>query len=58
MEGTPYATFSWLGQAASGWDDYDDPSKYNIKQAEQIYYNGKLFDDCIAVNDNYGQWYK
>ena len=55
-----YAQYSWLSCATGHWeyDQYDTPLKYNIKQAEKIYYNGKELDDCIAVGDDYGQWYK
>lgn len=53
-----YADFSWLGQSygQSGYDAYDSMEKYNIKQADYIYYNGLQFDDDVAVNDQYGQW--
>ena len=55
-----YAQYSWLNCATghADYDDYDSPSKYNIKQAESIKYDKTKFDDCIAVGDDYGQWYK
>ena len=55
-----YATYSWLNPSTGHqeYTQYDSPSKYNIKQAERIRYNNIVFDDCIAVGDDYGQWYK
>ena len=55
-----YAQYSWLSCTTGHWEynQYDSTSKYNIKQAEEIRYNGTLFDDCVAVGDDYGQWYK
>ncbi|MBQ7232694.1 MAG: hypothetical protein IJX07_05670 [Bacillales bacterium] len=55
-----YAQYSWLSCATGHREhgQYDSPLKYNIKQGEKIYYNGKEFDDCIAVGNDYGQWYK
>ena len=60
------AEFSWLAARNekkdsfnTGYMDfcsYNNPSKYNIKQSELIYYNGIKFDDNVAFNDNYGQW--
>lgn len=52
------ADFSWLSRSTGhkGYDIYDDINKYNIKQAENIYYNGETFNDDIAVGNYYGQW--
>lgn len=52
------ATYSWLSRSIGYAEhyEYDDPSKYNMKQADYIWHNGKRFDDCIAVGDDYGQW--
>lgn len=53
-----YATYSWLRHAAGtdNYGGYDDVTKYNIKQAERIKYNGIDFDHDTAVGDDYGQW--
>ena len=53
-----YAQYSWLTHSTGfyGYDEYDDITKYNIKQAETYSYNGFKFDDDIAVCSDYGQW--
>ena len=60
-----YASYSWLAQSTGNkgtasyqhYENYDDPTNYNIKQAEEYSYNGIEFDDDIAVWKDYGQWY-
>jgi hypothetical protein len=54
-----YAQYSWLGHSIGhyGYEEYDDTSKYNIKQAETYSCNGTEVDDDIAVCSDYGQWY-
>ena len=53
-----YAQYSWLGHSVVfyGYGEYDDTTKYNIKQAETYSCNGIAVDDDIAVDNNYGQW--
>lgn len=52
------AQFSWLSQSTghSEYSAYDTPQKYDIKQSEQVYYNGVTFDNDVAVGNDYGQW--
>ena len=54
-----YAQYSWLKNSIDheGYDDYDDPTKYNIKQAEEYTDQDVKFDDDVAVGNDYGQWY-
>ena len=53
-----YAQYSWLCHSTTdkGYEDYDDISKYNIKQAEMHSCNGIDVDDDVAVGSDYGQW--
>lgn len=53
-----YAEYSWLSRSTGhyGYPQYDTPERYNLKQAEEIFYNNIHFDDNIAVGDDYGQW--
>ena len=53
-----YAEYSWLSHSIGHEEylQYDFPDKYNIKQAEFVFYNNIQFDDNIAVGDDYGQW--
>ena len=48
----------WLSRSTGhyGYPQYDTPERYNLKQAEEIFYNNIHFDDNIAVGDDYGQW--
>ena len=52
------ANYSWLNHSTghAGYDEYDDITKYNIKQAENITYNSVPFDTDTAVGNDYGQW--
>ena len=54
-----YAQYSWLKNSIDheGYEDYDDPTKYNIKQAETYSCGDIGFDDDVAVGNDYGQWY-
>ena len=57
-----YAKYSWLSCSESeqgsreAYEDYDKNLRYNIKQAEPVYYNGDDFDDDVAIGSDYGQW--
>jgi hypothetical protein len=61
-----FASHSWLShdirnssnsiEGNPAYISYDSQLKYNIKQAENISYNGKQFDYDTAIGDDYGQW--
>ena len=60
-----FASYSWLSHSTGDkgtesyqhYENYDDTTKYNIKQAETYYCNGIEVDDDVAVGNDYGQWY-
>lgn len=59
-----FASYSWLSHSTGDkgtesyqhYENYDDTTKYNIKQAETYYCNGIKVDDDVAVGNDYGQW--
>lgn len=52
------AEYSFLAGSYTwdGYEEYDSPRRYNIKQGEYIDYAGCTFDDDTAFGADYGQW--
>lgn len=53
------ATYSWLAGATGwpGYNNYNDPTKYNLKQlASTVTYNGVLFDKNVSSSLGGGGW--
>ncbi len=52
------ATYSFLARSKgwSGYDDYNYPSKYNLKQIALVSYGGVDFDTVESGNGSFGSW--
>ena len=61
-----FASHSWLSHSIRNksnsiegdpeYISYDSQLKYDIKQAEEIFYNNQKFDYDTAIGDDFGQW--
>ena len=61
-----FASHSWLSHSIRNksnsiegdpeYISYDSQLKYDIKQAEEIFYNNQKFDYDTAIGDDFGRW--